>query len=121
MPNRSYIPDRGDFVWIDLFPRTGHEQSGRRPALVLSPKSYNRKTGLCIVCPATRQAKGYAFEVRVTEDKKQPDDKKQQSVILADHVRSVDWRARQVEFYHKVSRAVLEETVAKLEALIVLE
>lgn len=115
MPSRSYIPDRGDFVWIDLFPRTGHEQSGRRPALVLSPKSYNRKSGLCLVCPATRQAKGYAFEVLFA------DEKNQQSVILADHVRSVDWRARRVEFYQKVARAVLEETVAKLEALIVPE
>jgi mRNA interferase MazF len=113
MPSRSYTPERGDFIWIDLYPRTGQEQSGHRPALVLSPKSYNRKTGLCIVCPATRQAKGYAFEVVVV------DDKKQTSVILADHVRSVDWKARKAQLIQSVSQGVLNEVVAKLEALII--
>jgi mRNA interferase MazF len=112
MPSRTYTPERGDFIWIDLYPRTGHEQSGHRPALVLSPKSYNRKTGLCIICPATRQAKGYAFEVAIV------DDKNQTSVILADHVRSVDWKMRKAQFILSVSREVIEEVVAKLETLI---
>lgn len=112
MPIRSYTPERGDFIWIDLHPRTGHEQSGRRPALVLSPKSYNRKTGLCIICPATRQAKGYAFEVAVEGNKQQT------SVILADHVRSVDWKVRQAQLIQRVNREVIDEVVAKLEALI---
>jgi mRNA-degrading endonuclease toxin of MazEF toxin-antitoxin module len=61
----KYIPDRGDFVWISLSPTSEHEQAGRRPALVVSPKSYNSNTGLCVICPATRQAKGYAFEVAI--------------------------------------------------------
>lgn len=108
----TYIPENGDFVWIDLYPRTGHEQSGRRPAIVLSPKAYNRKTGLCILCPATRQSKGYGFEVKLT------DKKGQASVILADHVRSVDWRARQIQFIQKTSSEVLNEVVAKLGTLI---
>jgi len=113
MPTRRYIPERGDFIWIDLQPRKGHEQSGHRPALVLSPKSYNRKTGLCILCPATRQSKGYAFEVKV------PSVDMQSSVILSDHVRSVDWRARNAKPIFRVSSEVLEEVVAKLAALIV--
>ena len=61
MSKGEYVPERGDFVWIDLNPRSGHEQSGLRPALVLSPRLYNRRTGLCVICPATRQAKGYAL------------------------------------------------------------
>ena len=61
----AYVPDRGDFVWINLNPPKGHEQAGHRPVLVLSPKSYNRKTGLCIICPVAGHAKGYAFEVPV--------------------------------------------------------
>ena len=113
MARRRYVPDRGDFVWLNLNPRRGHEQAGRRPALVLSPKSYNRTTGLCVICPATRQEKGYAFEVGIeTADG-------HESVILADHVRSVDWRARKVSLDCQVEAAVLEEVVAKLFALIV--
>jgi mRNA interferase MazF len=113
MGKRRYIPDRGDFVWVDLNPRQGHEQSGHRPALVLSPKSYNRRTGLCVLCPATRQGKGYAFEVA------NPTDAEPHSVILADHVRCVDWRVRNVGFIHQVKSPVLDEVIAKLEALII--
>jgi mRNA interferase MazF len=111
---RRYIPDRNDFIWIDLNPRLGHEQSGRRPAVVLSPKSYNRKTGLCIVCPATRQAKGYAFEVATAADHPE-----ETSVILADHIRCLDWRARNAQRIRAVSEDVVAEVVAKLEALII--
>ncbi|NJO39085.1 MAG: endoribonuclease MazF [Rhizobiales bacterium] len=106
------MPDRGDLVWIQLNPRTGHEQSGHRPALVLSPASYNRKTGLCIVCPTTRQVKGYAFEVPVAA----PD---VDGVILADQIRCVDWRARRAELIRQVEPEVLAEVVARLEALLV--
>ncbi len=113
MARRRYIPDRGDFVWIDLNPRAGHEQAGHRPALVLSPRSYNRKTGLCVVCPATRQAKGYAFEV-VHAAAEQPE-----GVILADHVRCVDWRFRNAKLIQRVEANVLDEVVGKLEALII--
>ncbi|MFM7928533.1 MAG: endoribonuclease MazF [Pirellula sp.] len=110
---QSYIPDRGDFVWISLSPTSGHEQAGRRPALVITPKSYNRKTGLCILCPATRQAKGYAFEVTIAGDNGGS------GVVLADHLRNVDWRARNVQFIHRVSDTELSEVIARLEALLV--
>lgn len=113
MAQRTYIPERGDFIWVNLNPRQGHEQAGHRPALVLSPKSYNRKTGLCVLCPATRHAKGYAFEVLLT----QADGS--QSVILADHVRNIDWRAREVRTIFSVPSEIVEEVVAKLEALII--
>jgi mRNA interferase MazF len=113
MPGRRYVPDRGDFVWIDLNPRKGHEQAGQRPALVLSPQSYNRKTGLCVVCPATRQAKGYAFEVKIVAGTAV------EGVILADHVRSVDWRVRNLRRIRRVSDGILAEVVAKIAALII--
>ncbi len=112
MKRRAYIPDRGDFVWITLHPTAGHEQSGR-PALVVSPKSYNRRTGLCVLCPATRQQKGYAFEVEVSN----PDGSS--SVVLSDHLRNVDWRARRIELIHRVPESVLQSDVARIEALIV--
>ena len=113
MARRPYIPDRGDFIWIDLNPRMGHEQAGRRLAIVLSPKSYNRKTGLCILCPATRQVKGYAFEVHAMDEQREP------SVILADHIRCVDWQTRNAQKIRRLQDDVLDEVVAKLEALIV--
>ena len=109
----TYVPDRGDWVWISLSPTSGHEQAGRRPALVVSPKSYNRKTGLCILCPATRQAKGYAFEVEIANKDGTS------SVVLADHLRNVDWRARNIQLIHRVSTSELSEVVARVEALLV--
>lgn len=112
MGRRRYTPNRGDLVWVQLNPRTGHEQSGRRPALVLSPKSYNRKTGLCIVCPLTGHAKGYAFEVPVQTAGVQ-------GVVLADHVRCVDWQARDAQFIQRADQDVLDEVVARLEALLI--
>lgn len=109
----GYVPERGDFVWINLNPRSGHEQSGYRPALVLSPRLYNRRTGLCIICPATRQAKGYAFEVSALVEGNEA------GVILADQVRCVDWRIRRVRRIHRAPAEVLTEVVARLEALII--
>src|SRR5947199_10236049 len=85
---KSYIPERGDAVWISLDPEAGHEQAGRRPALVLSPSSYNRKAELALVCPITNQVKGYPFEVAV------PQGLAVSGVILADQVKSLDWRER---------------------------
>lgn len=108
-----YVPDRGDLVWITLNPITGHEQAGRRPAMVISPRSYNRKTGLCVLCPATRQAKGYAFEVEIAN----PDGTT--SVVLADHLRNVDWKAHNIQLIHRLSEAELSEVVARIEALLV--
>lgn len=113
MVAKTYIPERGDFVWIDLHPTQGHEQSGRRPAIVLSPKSYSQKTGLCVICPATRQAKGYAFEVEHVSPSGDL------GVILSDHVRNVDWKVRRVQFICRVSAEVLEDVIAKLSALII--
>ncbi|MCA9193934.1 MAG: endoribonuclease MazF [Planctomycetales bacterium] len=113
MSRRQFVPDRGDLVWITLNPASGHEQAGRRPALVLSPRSYNRKTGLCVICPATRQRKGYAFEV-VTVG---PDG--QETVLLADHIRNADWKVRRAEFMYHVGQKVIDAVIARLEALIV--
>lgn len=109
----AYVPDRGDFVWIDLHPRQGREQSGHRPALVISPKSYNRNTSLCVICPATRQAKGYPFEVLLQNADGST------SVILADHVRSVDWRQRRAKKIQTVSATVLAEVIELLDALLI--
>ena len=107
------MPERGDLVWVTLNPVTGHEQAGRRPALVLSPKSYNRKTGLFILCPATRWKKGYAFEVTAVG----PDGK--ETVLLSDHLRNVDWRARKVERMYQFAPDVLEAVIARLTALLI--
>src|SRR5579863_6824127 len=80
-------PNTGDLIWLTFTPQSGREQAGRRPALVLSPESYNAKVGLCVVCPVTQHVKGYAFEVPL------PDGLPVQGVVLADHIKSADWRA----------------------------
>ena len=85
----DYVPERGDVVWISLDPQAGHEQAGRRPALVLSPAAYNGRTGLALACPITSQVKSYPFEVPV------PEGLPVSGVVLSDHVKSLDWRARQ--------------------------
>src|SRR3954471_14030479 len=87
----TYVPQRGDAVWITLTPQAGHEQAGRRPALVLSPASYNGKVGLALLCPITSQIKGYPFEVRL------PDGLPVAGVVLADQIKALDWRARHAE------------------------
>jgi mRNA interferase MazF len=93
-----YVPARSDVVWITFNPQAGHEQAGRRPALVLSPSSYNRKVGLAILCPITSQVKGYPFEVAIGSGSKLG------GVILSDQVKSLDWRIRKAEFICKLSR-----------------
>jgi mRNA interferase MazF len=108
----AYIPDRGDVVWMSLDPQVGHEQSGHRPVLVLSPASYNGKVGLMLCCPITNQVKSYPFEVIIR------DNPKVSGVVLADQVKSLDWRARCAKKKGKVSQADLDETLAKLKALI---
>ena len=108
----SYTPDRGDFVWLPLSPQAGHEQAGHRPALVLSPHAYNDKVGLALFCPVTNQVKGYPFEVVI------PAGLNVSGVILADQVRSFDWRARQAEFICQASEIVLAEVLQKLNALL---
>jgi mRNA interferase MazF len=108
----AYIPNRGDVVWITFNPQAGHEQAGRRPALVLSPAAYNGKVGLAILCPITSQVKGYPFEVLM------PDDLKISGVILSDQVKSLDWKARQAELVCKLPSPVIDEVLRKLNTLI---
>ena len=108
----AYTPDRGDAVWIQFDPQAGHEQRGHRPALVLSPMSYNGRTGLAILCPITSQQKGYPFEVRL------PDDLKLSGVILADQIKNLDWRIRWASFICKVPQATINEAIQKLATLI---
>jgi len=108
----SYSPDVGDLVWLTFDPQAGHEQAGRRPALALSPKAYNARSGLALVCPVTSRAKGYPFEVPV------PDGQSLTGVILADHVKSMDWKARRVEFLASCPVETLDEVRAMLAPLL---
>jgi mRNA interferase MazF len=106
----SYVPDAGDLVWIQFSPQLGHEQTGHRPAVVLSPASYNGKTGLMLCCPTTTQIKSYPFEVPIAGDRA--------SVALADQVKSFDWRARKAKAKGKVSASELAEIRGKATALL---
>ena len=108
----AYVPDRGHAVWLTLDPQVGHEQAGRRPALVLSPASYNGKVGLALLCPITNRAKGYPFEVAI------PSGHAVTGVILADQVKSQDWQARRAEFIGALPDAVVEEVLKKLGTLL---
>jgi mRNA interferase MazF len=108
----TYVPGRGDAVWISLNPQAGHEQAGRRPAVVLSPTSYNEKVGLALFCPITSQVKGYPFEVQL------PQGLEVRGVVLSDQVKSLDWRAREVEFIGKLPSNTMAEVLAKVHALL---
>ncbi len=108
----AYIPEKGDAVWLDFNPQTGHEQAGRRPAIVISPTGYNQKVGLALFCPITNQAKGYPFEVAI------PKNKNITGVILSDQLKSLDWRARNVVFIAKLSDSVIEDVLKKLKILL---
>lgn len=112
MKKPSYVPDRGDIVWLQFNPQSGHEQAGHRPALVLSPANYNRATGLMLCCPMTSQKKGYPFEVVVG------DDPQRMSVVLADQVKSLDWKARKAVKKGAASLNVVMETLSKLQTLL---
>ena len=107
----NYVPDQGDLVWLEFDPQSGHEQKGRRPALVLSPASYNLKVGLMLCCPITTKAKSYPFEVEVKT-------KEVTGVVLADQVKSLDWRARNGHSAGVVSAEVLAEVRGKLLTLV---
>jgi mRNA interferase MazF len=108
----SYSPERGDLVWITLNPQAGHEQAGRRPAVVLSQAAYNRKVGLAILCPITNQVKGYPFEVLI------PAGLPVTGAVLADQIKSLDWRARRAELIAKLPGDALEEVLAKARTLL---
>ena len=102
----SYVPRRGDIVWLSFDPQAGHEQAGRRPAFVVSPEAYNRKTGLFLACPITSKIKGYPFEVLLQ------DNSDVGGVILADQIKSLDWKARRAKFAAKTDDRVIDEVTA---------
>ena len=110
MSGARYVPEAGDIVWLESDPQAGHEQAGHRPALVLSPAAYNGKTSLMVCCPLTTRIKGYPFEVAIAG--------LPASVVLADQVKSLDWRARRATRKGRVAPAELEEVRAKLRALV---
>lgn len=112
MKMMNYIPERGDIVWLNFNPQAGHEQSGKRPALVISPFSYNQKVGLAIFCPITNQRKGYPFEVKL------PNKLKVKGVILADQIKNLDWQKREIKFICEISEEILQEVIEKIETLI---
>ena len=110
--SRAYIPQRGDIVWITFNPQAGHEQAGRRPAAVISPRIYNERTGLAILCPVTSQVKGYPFEVRI------PPWLPVEGAILSDQVKSLDWQARNAELVCTLPCLTISEVLEKLALLL---
>ena len=115
MATPEYVPQRGDAIWIDFIPQTGHEQAGRRPAVVLSPESYNGKTGLAILCPITNQVKGYPFEVAISTGLGVT------GVILADQVKSMDWRVRQATLISALPANLLDAVLERAGTLLARE
>jgi len=108
----AWVPDRGDAIWLQFDPQAGREQRGRRPALVLSPATYNARAGLAFVCPITSRVKGYPFEVALPEGEAIAD------VVLVDHARSVAWPERHAELIGRLPQPTVQEVTAKLVALI---
>jgi mRNA interferase MazF len=106
----SYVPDAGDIVWVSFNPQAGRERAGHRPAVVLSPAAYNAKTSLMVCCPMTTQMKNYPFEVVISAENP--------SAVLADQVKSLDWRKRRARRKGAISAAELAEVRAKIRALI---
>ncbi len=108
----AYIPERGDALWLDFTPQAGHEQAGRRPAVVLSPQNYNGKVGLALCCPITNRIKGYPFEVSI------PAGLAVTGAILSDQIKSLDWRARNAALIGKLPEEVVEDVLAKGRTLL---
>jgi len=108
----TYIPESGDLVWLTFNPRAGHEQAGRRPAVVLSPAAYNGKVGLALFCPITSQVKGYPFEVAL------PEGLPIGGVILADQVKSLDWRVRGAERIARLPDPITQGVLSRISALL---
>jgi mRNA interferase MazF len=108
----GYVPDRGDIVWLQFDPQTGHEQAGRRPAFVVSPRAYNRKVELALFCPVTTRVKGYPFEVLL------PTSGKARGAVLSDQLKSLDWRARKATRFDRASEEVIGEVAARILALV---
>lgn len=112
MVKKTYIPERGDIVWLNFNFQSGHEESGRRPAIVISPSIYNEKTGLAIFCPITTQIKGYPFEVNIGESSLI------NGVVLSDQVKSLDWKVRKAEFIMKTPSDTIQEVLKKSNVLL---
>jgi mRNA interferase MazF len=108
----DYVPERGDAVWLNFNPQSGHEQAGRRPAVCISPSLYNKKVGLALFCPVTSRIKGYPFEVSI------PKNLKISGVVLSDQIKNLDWRARNIEFIAKLPNSMVEETLKKVRTLL---
>jgi len=111
MVKEKYTPERGDIVWLNFNPGSGHEQKGKRPAVVISPKAYNEKVGLGLFCPITSKAKDYPFEVKTDIDMIN-------GVVLADQIKSLDWKTRDIEFITKETPEKLNEIIEKISVLI---
>jgi mRNA interferase MazF len=110
--DKSYVPDRGDIVWLNFSPQSGHEQRGFRPAFVLSPKNYNKLVGLALFCPITNKVKAYPFEVLLARQQEIS------GVILCDQIKSLDWRMRKAKFIVRVRAEIIEEAMAKSRTLL---
>ena len=108
---KNYIPERGDIVWLDFTPQAGHEQQGKRPAIVLSPQAYNKKTGLALFCPITSKQKGYPFEVEIQASKIN-------GVVLSDQIKSLDWQQRGADFIEKATEREIDEIIKKISVLV---
>lgn len=109
----TYVPDRGDVVRISFDPQAGHEQAGRRPAIVISPRAYNARIGLALLCPITTRVKGYPFEVRI------PEGFPVRGVVLADQIKNLDWRARKADLWCQLPLVIYDEVLRKLTTLLV--
>lgn len=108
----EYRPERGDVVWLTFDPQAGHEQAGRRPAVVISPQAYNGRVGLAVFCPVTSQVKGYPFEIRI------PPGLPASGAVLSDQVKSLDWKARRAEFICRLPARVTSEILQKIGLLV---
>jgi mRNA interferase MazF len=111
MVKKGYVPDRGDLVWLDFDPQVGHEQRGKRPALVVSIRDYNEKTNLGLFCPITSMKKDYPFEVVVSVGKIN-------GVILSDQIKSLDWKKRNARYIGKVEESIIGNVLGKIQLLI---
>ena len=111
MVKKKYIPGRGDVVWLNFDPGSGHEQKGKRPAIVVSPKEYNEKAGLALFCPITSKVKNYPFEVKI-------ENKTINGVVLSDQIKSLDWETRKIAFIAKETTEKIGEIINKISVLL---